>query len=62
MHTLTKNYGLAGGTLDATKHIVLAADPAAYMRKLAEQPWMASFNVTDAERRSSAVCQTWNPN
>lgn len=39
MPTLTKNYGLAGGTLNASKHVALAAEPAKYMRRLAERPW-----------------------
>lgn len=39
----TKNYGLLGGTLDAEKHLQLAADPAAYMRKVAERPWAAAL-------------------
>lgn len=44
MPTLTKNYGLAGGCLDASKHIALAADPAKYMLALAQRPWMAALN------------------
>lgn len=52
---LTKNYGLAGGTLDATKHVELAADPAAYMRKLAERPWVRYFNVTTIRGQSCRV-------
>jgi hypothetical protein len=50
----TKNYGLLGGTLDAEKHIKLAADPAAYMRKLAMNPW-ASY--TNARRDQQHVHQ-----
>lgn len=55
MHTVTKNYGLAGGTLDAEKHTRLAADPAAYMRKLAQRPWATYFNATD-ETRTAKLC------
>lgn len=43
MPTLTKNYGLTGGCLDASKHIALAANPAAYMMALAQRPWMAAL-------------------
>lgn len=51
----SKNYGLTGGTLDGEKHIRLAADPAAYMRKLVERPWMTYFNATD-EKRARIHC------
>ena len=48
---MTTNYGLAGGTLDASKHIALAADPAAYMAKLAMNPWATYHN----QRREAAT-------
>jgi hypothetical protein len=54
----TKNHGLLGGTLDATKHVELARDPAAYMRRLAERPWMAYHN---SPRKPTVLCST-NPN
>lgn len=54
MPTLTKNYGLKGGTLDGSKHVRLAADPAAYLRKLAEKPWARALHTTDADARIPA--------
>lgn len=50
----TKNYGLTGGTLNADKHVALAVDRPAYMRRLAERPWMAAFNRARPEVRSEA--------
>lgn len=57
----TTNYGLAGGTLDGEKHVRLAADRPAYMRKLAERPWMTYFGKTDAAR-TSTLCTNQNAN
>lgn len=54
MHTVTENFGLAGGTLDASKHILLAADPAAYMVAMSQRPWMRALSNTDADRFARA--------
>lgn len=58
-HT-SKNYGLAGGELDATKHVNLAMDPVAYMKRLADRPWL--LNIATQPEHRAATCVLPNQN